>query len=92
MSRVRGPAGDVPGGGNPITLKLQLSNGRSHEFRCKDGERFSKILADFLESDAGRPLKGTVQGRMMFDGDVIDLNTHTPKSLDMEDEDMVDLN
>ena len=87
-----GPAGDVPGGGNPITLKLQLSNGRSHEFRCKDGERFSKILADFLESDAGRPLKGTVQGRMMFDGDVIDLNTHTPKSLDMEDEDMVDLN
>ena len=58
----------------------------------QDGERFSKILADFLESDAGRPLKGTVQGRMVFDGDTIDMNKQTPKILDMEDEDMVDLN
>ena len=45
-----------------------------------------------MESDAGRPLKGTVQGRMVFDGDTIDMNKHTPKILDMEDEDMVDLN
>lgn len=87
-----GPVDDAPGGGNPITLKFKLSNGRSHEFQCKDGERFSKILADFLESDAGRPLKGTVQGRMVFDGDIIDMNKQTPKILDMEDEDMVDLN
>jgi len=86
------PVDDAPGGGNPITLKFKLSNGRSHEFQCKDGERFSKILADFLESDAGRPLKGTVQGRMVFDGDIIDMNNQTPKILDMEDEDMVDLN
>ena len=29
---------------------------------------------------------------MVFDGDTIDMNKHTPKILDMEDEDMVDLN
>ena len=76
-----------------MKIFMQLSNGKRLEHSCRDGETFAKILDDFLASEPGAGVKSTLGNppRLVFDGEVLDLAKQTPKHLDMEDEDMVDL-
>lgn len=79
--------------GAEITIYMQLKSGERLEHTCRDGETFSKILDDFFASDAGFGAKALVgkPPKIVFDGEVVDAAKQTPKHLDMEDQDMVDL-
>ena len=77
-----------------MRIFFQLRNGKRLEHSCREGETFAKILEDFLASASAVGVNKTTlrnPPRLVFDGEVLDLAKQTPKQLDMEDEDMLDL-
>ena len=82
--------------GKRLIIVLQPPVGKTtFPFSCRDGETFSKILADFFATKDGAAVrkKNPQLGnppRLVFDGEVMD-QTSTPKDLELEDEDVMDI-
>ena len=89
----RGEDGANPGA--MLTIFVQLPGGKRVPCACREGAPFEKILANFLATDEGRAARESGKigdaPRLVFDGDTVDLRTTTPRDLEMEDEDVVDV-
>ena len=89
----RGEDGANPGA--MLTIFVQLPGGKRVPCACREGAPFEKILANFLATDEGRAARESGKigdaPRLVFDGDAVDLRTTTPRDLEMEDEDVVDV-
>jgi len=79
--------------GESITLFFQLPNGKKYERKVEKESTFSSIMRDWNASedwDEVVKILGSASVVLIFDGDVVH-PTQTPKDLDLEDEDTVDV-
>ena len=79
-------------GGKTIAIVFQTPRGARCEWSCSDARTFSNIVSDFFASEDGVGVRRELADppALLFDGDEVDLST-TPRDVDMEDGDVVDL-
>ena len=91
------PPEDAAMRGAMLTIFVQLPGGKRVPCACREGAPFEKILANFLRHGRGSAIGAGESGkigdapRLVFDADAVDLRTTTPRDLEMEDEDVVDV-
>jgi len=88
-----GAAGTNAISGKFLTLVFQSPRGDRFAFSCSETSAFSKIVADFFLTEDGESLRPKLGNppKLVFDGEVVSAESTTPKDLDMEDEDVMDL-
>ena len=74
----------------PIQLVFAFSNTNRVEFETSKRYTFERIWKDFVKEHQS---KGDIaKAKLTFDGDRIKVSEDTPESLDMDDEDVIDVN
>jgi len=74
----------------PIQLVFAFSNTNKVEFETSKRYTFERIWKDFVKEHQS---KGDIaKAKLTFDGDRIKVSEDTPESLDMDDEDVIDVN
>jgi hypothetical protein len=74
----------------PIQLVFAFSNTNRVEFETSKRYTFERIWKDFVKEHQS---KGDIaKAKLTFDGDRIKISEDTPESLDMDDEDVIDVN
>ena len=73
-----------------IQLVFAFSNTNKVEFETSKRYTFERIWKDFVKEHQS---KGDIaKAKLTFDGDRIKVSEDTPESLDMDDEDVIDVN
>jgi len=80
------PAAD-PTDGQVVNLKVRNCEGKERGYRYGMDRPLLKLLETYCR-DHDLEVK---QVNLVFDGDTLDCHTATPESLDMEDEDVIDV-
>ena len=73
----------------PIQLVFAFSNTKKVEFETSKRYTFERIWKDFV--DEHHPEGDVAKAKFTFDGDRIKVSEDTPETLDMDDEDVVDV-
>ncbi|CAL6354641.1 unnamed protein product [Bathycoccus prasinos] len=73
----------------PIQLVFAFSNTNKVEFETSKRYTFERIWKDFV--DENHPEGDVAKAKFTFDGDRIKVSEDTPETLDMDDEDVVDV-
>ena len=73
----------------PIQLVFAFSNTKKVEFETSKRYTFERIWKDFV--DEHHPEGDVAKAKFTFDGDRIKVREDTPETLDMDDEDVVDV-
>jgi len=73
----------------PIQLVFAFSNTNKVEFETSKRYTFERIWKDFV--DEHHPEGDVAKAKFTFDGDRIEVSEDTPETLDMDDEDVVDV-
>lgn len=80
-------------GGKTIAIVFQTPRGARCEWSCSDTRTFSKILGDFFASEDGAGVRRELGDppALLFDGEAVDQDGTTPRELELEDGEVVDL-
>ena len=73
----------------PIQLVFAFSNTNKVEFETSKRYTFERIWKNFV--DEHHPEGDVAKAKFTFDGDRIKVGEDTPETLDMDDEDVVDV-
>ena len=78
--------------GKKLHIVLQPAKGQRVRCSCFESDSFSKTLETFFATDGGASLRLKLENppKLNFDGELVSMGA-TPKDLDMDDDDVVDI-